>query len=84
MALGVADDGQKLNGFGVRFSATNDFAGVWKVDGTEANLGRTDAQGALTVPAFAQVVKRGDLTKAGAPWAGGNFSVVATYNVSYD
>ncbi|ELZ1652431.1 hypothetical protein STT07_003661 [Cronobacter sakazakii] len=83
-ALAVAADGEKLNGFGVRFSATSDFAGVWKVDGTEANLGRTDAQGQLTVPAYAQIVKRGNLTKGNGPWTGGNFSVVATYNVSYD
>ncbi len=85
-ALALANDGGLLQGFGIRFSASGDFSGpVWKLDGTEANLGRTNAQGELEVPAFAQIVKRSpNLSKAGQPWDGGNFSTNVTYTISYD
>lgn len=83
-ALAKADDGEVLNGFGIRFSATPDFGTLWQLDGTEKNLGTTNAQGELTVPAYAQMVRRGSLTKNGQTWAGGNFTQLNTYSISYD
>ncbi|WP_097456277.1 fimbrial protein [Escherichia coli] len=80
-----ADDGQTLNGLGISFSASENGATAWKLDGTEANLGRTDDQGGLSVPAFASLKKRGtNITKNNQVWDGGNFNQVNTYTISYD
>ncbi|EAQ9951493.1 hypothetical protein EAP37_21025 [Salmonella enterica] len=80
-----ADDGQTLNGLGISFSASESGATTWKLDGTEANLGRTDNQGGLSVPAFALLKKRGtNITKNNQVWDGGNFNQVNTYTISYD
>ncbi|EIZ9238683.1 MULTISPECIES: hypothetical protein [Cronobacter] len=83
-AFGESDDGKVVKGFGVLFSGAENFANVWRLDGQEANLGRTNDQGQLTTPAYVRIVKRGNLNQDGASWDGGNFKVVATYNVSYD
>lgn len=79
-----ADDGQTLNGLGISFSATENGATLWKLDGTEANLGTTDNQGDLSVPAFAILKKRDNLTKNNQAWDGGSFNQVNTYTISYD
>lgn len=77
-------DGQTLNGFGISFSATENGATTWILDGTEGNFGTTDNQGGLSVPTFAFLKKRGNLTKNNQVWDGGNFNQVNTYTISYD
>lgn len=80
-----ADDGQTLVGLGISFSSTERGTTVWKLDGTEGNLGTTDNQGNLSVPTFAFLKKRGNsLSKNGQVWNGGNFNQVNTYTISYD
>lgn len=79
-----ADDGQTLNGLGISFSATENGATLWKLDGTEGNLGTTDNQGDLSVPAFAILKKRDTLTKNNQAWDGGSFNQVNIYTISYD
>ncbi|MFV8761825.1 hypothetical protein ACNSO7_25565 [Yersinia enterocolitica] len=60
-----------------------DIANVAKVDGTVQGLGTSDANGDLTVPVFASVVKRGEPTaQDGSDWTG-NFKGVFTYTVTY-
>ncbi|WP_258129291.1 hypothetical protein [Escherichia coli] len=79
-----ADDGQTLNGIGISFSASENGATTWRLDGTEANMGTTDSQGGLSVPAFALLKKRSSIVKNNQAWNGGNFNQVNTYSISYD
>ncbi|WP_312698724.1 hypothetical protein, partial [Escherichia coli] len=61
----------------------NDIGKVAKLDGTVQGLGTSDANGNLTVPVYAAVVKRGNpVAQDGADWTG-NFKGVFTYTVSY-
>lgn len=84
-ALARTADGKLIQGMGISFSATENFASEWYLDGREANLGSTNDQGGLTVPAYVALVKRaGPLMADGKQWNGGAFNTIIRYTVSYD
>lgn len=62
-----------------RLSSTEDFAHAWNLDGTEGNLGTTDAQGHISTPVYASVVKRVD-----GNVNPGSYQSVVAYTISYD
>lgn len=84
----LVQDASGVDITGLALSLTADTSGTnyWYVDGSERGLGTTDAQGRLTVPANAVLLKRGSNTTPtvnGAAYSG-NFSTVIKYTVSYD
>ncbi len=80
----TSDTGDVIEAIGLRMMlGANDIGKVAKLDGTAQGLGTSDANGNLTVPVYAAVVKRGNpVAQDGADWTG-NFKGVFTYTVSY-
>lgn len=79
-----SDTGDVIDAIGLRMMiGENDLNHVAKVDGTVQGLGTSDANGNLTVPVYADVVKRGEpVAQDGTDWTG-NFKGVFTYTVTY-
>lgn len=79
--------GKEVSGLALSFTAqSGGNSGYWYLDGSERGLGTTNAQGSLSVPAYAILLKRGNSsapTVDGAAYSG-DFSTVIQYSVSYD
>lgn len=71
--------GNPVGAIAYRLSSSENFAHAWNLDGTEGNLGTTDAQGHFSVPVYASVFKRlnGNVNP-------GSYQSVVTYTISYD
>lgn len=74
------ESGQTVNTLGFMMGKTENLKSQpWNLSTTNANLGKTDAHGSLTVPVFVGLVKRG--TTAVAP---GSLNATVAYTVSYN
>ncbi|ENR9640718.1 type 1 fimbrial protein [Salmonella enterica] len=80
----TADTGDVIEAIGLRMMlGENNIDKVAKLDGSVQGLGASDANGNLTVPVYAAVVKRGEpVAQDGSDWTG-NFKGVFTYTVTY-
>ncbi|HAX5210030.1 TPA: type 1 fimbrial protein [Escherichia coli] len=74
--------GADINSLGYRLSSQENFSSQWNLAGTDMNLGTTDSSGELTVPVYAELIKRGSSTAAIA--ASGDLNAVVTYTIGYN
>ncbi|CAD5644496.1 P pilus assembly protein, pilin FimA [Escherichia coli] len=73
------EDNKPINDIVIRLGTTNDGSGTqWDLTGKSLNLGSTDKNGALDIPVYATIVKRGE-----APDFTGKFSTLISYTVNY-